>query len=74
MNYSRQINVDNFTAEDRSGQIKNDVDEYTRIMSAFIDGTIDYKKLSDNCIKNWHTNSDPETITNEYLNMYKELI
>jgi glycosyltransferase involved in cell wall biosynthesis len=74
MDYSRQINIDNFTAEDRTATVKNNVDEYTRIMRAFVDGTIDYKTLSDNCIKNWKQNSDTETITNEYLTMYKELI
>ena len=74
MNYSREIKLDNFTAEDRQSLIKNDVDEYTKIMQYFVNGKIDYKTLSDNCIKNWKENTDPETITNEYLKMYKELI
>jgi len=74
MNYSRDIGVDNFTAEDRTASIKNNIDEYTRIMQAFVDGTVDYKTLSDNCIKNWKQNSNVETITNEYLSMYRELM
>ena len=74
VNYSREIGVDNFTAEDKTASIKNNVDEYTRIMQGFVDGTIDYQKLSDNCIKNWKTNSDPETVANEYLSMYRELM
>jgi hypothetical protein len=74
VNYSREIGVDNFTAEDKTASIKNNVDEYTRIMQGFVNGTIDYQKLSDNCIKNWKTNSDPETVANEYLSMYRELM
>jgi len=74
LDYSRSIGVANFTCEDSSNSIKNDQDEYTRIMRAFINGTIDYNTMSKNCVSRWERQAKPEIITQQHLDLYKELL
>ena len=74
LEYSRSIGVSNFTCEDSSNSIKNDVDEYSRIMKAFKDGTIDLKSMSERCVKRWENQAAPELITKQHLDLYKELL
>ena len=73
LEYSRSIGVANFTCEDSTNSIKNDQDEYTRIMRAFADGTIDYDTMSKNCVSRWERQAKPEVITQQHLDLYKEL-
>ena len=74
LDYSRSIGVSNFTCEDSSNSIKNDQDEYTRVMRAFADGTIDYNTMSKNCVSRWERQAKPELITQQHLDLYKELL
>ena len=74
LEYSRSIGVSNFTCEDSSNSIKNDADEYARIMKAFKDGTIDYKAMSERCVKKWERQANPEIIAKQHLDLYEELL
>ncbi len=74
LEYSRSIGVSNFTCEDSSNSIKNDADEYARIMKAFKDGTIDYKAMSERCVKKWERQANPEVIAKQHLDLYEELL
>ena len=42
-------------------------------MQAFKDGTIDYDRMSANCIKRWERQATPELITKQHLDLYEEL-
>ena len=53
--------------------LAGDVEEYARIMKAFIDGVVDYQTLSKNCLKQWQKVT-PEAMGNAQLNIYKELL
>ena len=53
--------------------LAGDVEEYARIMRAFIDGVVDYHTLSKNCLKQWQKVT-PEAMGNAQLNIYKELL
>ena len=53
--------------------LPGDVDEYARIMKAFIEGDVDYKALSDNAYRQWQKVT-PEIMGNKQLNIYKELL
>ena len=74
LEYSRSIGVSNFTCEDSSNSIKNNQEEYTRIMRAFIDNTIDYNTMSKNCVKRWEKQAKPELIAKQHLDLYEELL
>ena len=52
--------------------LSGDVDEYARIMKAFIEGVIDYKALSNNAYKQWEKVT-PKKMSESQLNIYKEL-
>ena len=54
--------------------LKDDVDEYARIMKNFINGSIDYFKMSEKCINNWEKTCTPEIVGNIQLGIYKELL
>ena len=51
-----------------------DVDEYARIMKAFINKQVDYFTLSENCINNWQATCTTEIVGNIQLGIYKELL
>jgi glycosyltransferase involved in cell wall biosynthesis len=53
--------------------LSGDVEEYTRIMRAFIDKEVDYEALSDNAYRQWQKVT-PEKMGNKQLNIYKELL
>ena len=53
--------------------LPGDVEEYARIMKAFIDGVVDYQALSDNAYRQWQKVT-PELMGNAQLNIYKELL
>ena len=53
--------------------LPGDIDEYARIMKAFIDKEVDYQALSDNAYRQWQKVT-PEKMGNAQLNIYKELI
>ena len=74
LEYARSIGVQNFTCEDSKGSIKNNQREYTRIMRAFLDGTIDYKGMSKKCVARWKRQATPELITQQHLDLYEELL
>ena len=74
LEYARSIGVANFTCEDSSGSIKNNQKEYTRIMRAFLDGTIDYEGMSKKCVARWKRQATPEIITQQHLDLYEELL
>ena len=74
LEYARSIGVANFTCEDSSGSIKNNQKEYTRIMRAFLDGTIDYEGMSRKCVARWKRQATPEIITKQHLDLYEELL
>ena len=74
LEYARSIGVANFTCEDSSGSIKNNQKEYTRIMRAFLDGTIDYEGMSKKCVARWKRQATPEIITKQHLDLYEELL
>tara|TARA_Y100000310_G_scaffold157072_1_gene156487 strand:- start:1140 stop:3107 length:1968 start_codon:yes stop_codon:yes gene_type:complete len=74
LEYSRSIGVSNFTCEDSSNSIKNDVEEYARVMQAFKEGTIDYDSMSKKCVKRWRDQATPEMITQKHLDLYEELL
>ena len=74
LEYARSIGVANFTCEDSSGSIKNNQKEYTRIMRAFLDGTIDYDGMSRKCVARWKRQATPEIITKQHLDLYEELL
>ena len=74
MEYSRGLNMDNFTPQDEKNAIKANVKEYARIMQAFIDGDIDYDTLSKNCLEDWRNNCHPELIAQQHIDLYKELL
>jgi glycosyltransferase involved in cell wall biosynthesis len=52
--------------------LSNDVDEYARIMKAFIEGVVDYETLSQNAYSQW-CKVKPELMSNKQLNIYKSL-
>ena len=54
--------------------LKDDVDEYARIMKKFIDKEVDYFKLSEKCINNWSITCTPDIVGNIQLEIYKELL
>ena len=74
LEYARSIGVANFTCEDSKGSIKNNQKEYTRIMRAFLDGTIDYEGMSKKCVARWKRQATPEIITKQHLDLYEELL
>ena len=74
LEYSRSIGVSNFTCEDSSNSIKNDVEEYGRVMRAFKDGVIDYDAMSKRCVKKWEAQATPEIIAQKHLDLYEELL
>ena len=74
LEYARSIGVANFTCEDSKGSIKNNQREYTRIMRAFLDGTIDYERISKKCVARWKRQATPEIITKQHLDLYEELL
>ena len=74
LEYARSIGVANFTCEDSKGSIKNNQKEYTRIMRAFLDGTIDYERMSKKCVARWKRQATPEIITQQHLDLYEELL
>ena len=74
LEYARSIGVENFTCEDSTNSIKNNQEEYTRVMRAFKDGTIDYNRMSANCVKRWKRQSTPELITQQHLDLYEEFL
>ena len=53
--------------------LPGDVDEYARIMKAFIDKKVDYQALSDNAYRQWQKVT-PELMGNKQLNIYKSLL
>ena len=53
--------------------LPNDVEEYAKIMSAFIDKDIDYETLSYNAYLLW-CKVTPELMGNAQLDIYKELL
>ena len=53
--------------------LPDDVDEYARIMKAFIYGVVDYETLSQRAYEQWQTVT-PEKMSNLQLGIYKELI
>ena len=53
--------------------LPGDVDEYARIMKAFIDGVVDYHTLSKNCFQQWQKVTT-EKMGNAQLNIYKDLL
>ena len=53
--------------------LPGDVDEYARIMKAFIDGVVDYEALSQAAYNQW-CKVAPEKMSEAQLNIYKELI
>ena len=53
--------------------LPGDVEEYARIMKAFIDKEIDYETLSNNAYFQW-CKVTPELMGNKQLNIYKELL
>ena len=66
--------MQNFTCEDSSNSIKNNTEEYTRIMKAFRDGTIDYEAMSKRCVRRWERQAKPELIAQQHLDLYEELL
>ena len=53
--------------------LPGDVDEYARIMKAFVDKEVNYQALSDNAYKQWQKVT-PELMSAAQLNIYKELL
>ena len=53
--------------------LPGDVDEYARIMKAFVDKEVNYQALSDNAYKQWQKVT-PELMSTAQLNIYKELL
>ena len=53
--------------------LSGDIDEYSRIMRAFIDGVVDYHTLSNNAYRQWQKVT-PEKMGNAQLNIYKDLL
>ena len=43
-------------------------------MKAFKDGTIDYKAMSERCVKKWERQAHPEIIVKQHLDLYEELL
>ena len=54
--------------------LKDDADEYARIMNKFINKEIDYFKISEKCINNWQKTCTPDIVGNIQLEIYKELL
>ena len=52
--------------------LPNDVNEYARIMKAFINKQVDYQALSNNAYRQWEKVT-PEKMGTKQLNIYKEL-
>jgi glycosyltransferase involved in cell wall biosynthesis len=50
-----------------------DIDEYKRIMKGYVDGTIDYDKLSKNARKNYENTCMAADQAHKQLDIYKEL-
>ena len=53
--------------------LSGDIDEYSRIMRAFIDGVVDYHTLSNNAYRQWQKVT-PELMGNAQLKIYKDLL
>ena len=53
--------------------LRGDIDEYARIMNAFIHGIVDYQTLSDNAYRQWQKVT-PELMGNAQLKIYKDLL
>lgn len=53
--------------------LPGDVDEYARIMKAFIDGSIDYDYYSKRAKQNWLDTCTPDIIGNKYLDILNSL-
>lgn len=53
--------------------LPNDVDEYTRIMKSFIDGSIDYDYYGKKAIDNWRKVCRPVIIARKYLDILNSL-
>ena len=53
--------------------LPGDIDEYARIMNAFIRGVVDYQTLSDNAYRQWQKVT-PELMGNKQLNIYRDLL
>ena len=54
--------------------LENDVDEYARIMKAFVDKSIDYDTLSKKCIHNWQHTCTPIIIGSKYKKLLDSLV
>ena len=54
--------------------LKDDTDEYARIMKKFINKEIDYFKISEKCINNWKKTCTPDIVGDIQLGIYKELL
>ena len=54
--------------------LENDVNEYARIMKAFIDGVIDYDDLSKKCVSNWKQTCTPKIIGEKYIKLLDSLV
>jgi len=73
LDYARGIGLPNFTCEDSKNMIKNDVDEYARIMKMFVDGSINYNYYSEQAKKRWSERARPEVIVDKHLELYRSL-
>ena len=54
--------------------LPGDVDEYARIMKAFVDGVIDYKSLSRKSVINWQNTCTPRIIGKKYIKILDSLV
>mgnify|MGYP003635135284 CR=1 FL=1 len=54
--------------------LPGDVDEYARIMKAFVDGVIDYKALSQKSVINWQNTCTPRIIGKKYIKILDSLV
>ena len=60
--------------EQTKKMIEADVDEYARIMKAFVDGVIDYKTLSQKSVINWQNTCTPRIIGKKYIKILDSLV
>lgn len=49
-------------------------DDYLQCMLDFVDGVIDYEKMSDSCIKRWKATSTPQISSKDHLDNYKDIL
>ena len=54
--------------------LPQDKEGYKRLMLSFVNGDIDYNKISKNCISNWSKNSTPYLSSKDHLNVYKRIL